>query len=457
MTNRTTARGGLVSRLTLVLVAALAASLAACGGGATDPSKAQLRLVNATGPVIASTPITSAPITSTSATYNELALRLDGQAVQGQVAYGETGTYAEVGTGSPAATLTRPASSAALLSFTPSLAKGKYTTVLAYGSERGNEGTLAQLALDDNADEPAANKSRLRAVNAAPDLGPLDVYLTGSAEALSTSGLVQNAGAVGAVSGFTELASGGWRLRVTPAGNKAEVLLDLPNVQLASRQVATVVVTPGPGGVLAHALVLTQRGSVQKADNTQARVRVVAGLADGGLVSVTVGGTGLLAGATSPTVGAYTAVAAGTQPVELRVAGSLRTAPAAVLQAGGDYTLLVHGTPAAPLQQWLVDTNTRPVSPTRLRMRLVNGVVGLTTPLGLTVDFAPVASGVAAGAASDYTELAASSKAQLAVTQPGASAPLFSAADRVLDAAATYTVLVVGSAAAPAGIVLKDR
>ncbi len=430
---------------------ALALFMTACGGGATDPSKAQLRLVNATGPAI----------TGNAVAYKELALRLDGQAVQGQVAYGETGTYAEVGAGSPAATLTRPASTEALLSFTPSLAKGKYTTVVAYGSERGsergNEGTLAQLALDDNTDEPAANKSRVRAVNAAPDLGPLDVYLTGSAEALGASGLVQNAGAVGAVSGFTELASGGWRLRVTSAGNKADVLLDLPNVQLASRQVATLVITPGPGGVLAHLVMLTQRGGVLLANNSQARVRVVAGLASGGLVSATVGGTGLLTGATSPTVGAYTPVTAGTQPVDLTVAGSPSTVPAAVLRAGADYTLLVHGTPTAPLAQWLVDSNTRPVATSRARLRLVNGVVGLANPLALTADFAPVASGVAAGAASPYTELAASSKAQLAVTLPGASAPLFTAADRALDAGATYTVLVVGSAAAPVGIVLKDR
>jgi hypothetical protein len=429
----------------------LALAAAACGGGATDPSKAQLRLVNATGPVTVNNAVT----------YNQLALRLDGQAVQGQVAYGETGSYAEVSAGSPTASLTRPLGGASLLSFTATLTKGKYSTVLAYGveggSERANEGTLAQLVLDDNADEPAANKSRVRVVNAAPDLGVLDVYLTGSAEALTTSGLVQSAAAVGTAGAFTELASGNWRLRITPSGNKADVLLDVPALALGSRQVATLAVTPGPGGVLAHVLVLTQRGGVQVANNTQARVRVVAGLADGGLVSATVGGTPLLANATSPAVGAYTAVLAGTQPVTLTVAGSLRAVPAAVLQAGGDHTLLVHGTPAAPLAQWLMDTNTRPVASTRVRMRLVNGVVGLANPLGLTADFVPVASSVAAGAASPYTELAASSKAQLAVTLPGAATPLFTAVDRVLEATATYTVLVVGSVAAPVGIVLKDR
>ena len=90
-------------------------------------------------------------------------------------------------------------------------------------------------------------------------------------------------------------------------------------------------------------------------------------------------------------------------------------------------------------------------------MRLVNGVAGLATPLAMTVDYVPLADGVAAGAASGYGTLSGTTTAALSITSSGLASPLFSATDQTFTAGANYTVFAVGSAASPVGIVRKDR
>jgi hypothetical protein len=127
------------------------------------------------------------------------------------------------------------------------------------------------------------------------------------------------------------------------------------------------------------------------------------------------------------------------------------------LAAGADYTLLLHGAAAAPQAGWIEDDNRLSADVGSARLRLVNGVAALAVPLSMTVDFLPVADGVAAGSASAYASLAATTTAQLSVTAAGRAAPLFSAVDQRLDAGAVYTVFVVGVPSAAVGILRKDR
>ena len=135
-----------------------------------------------------------------------------------------------------------------------------------------------------------------------------------------------------------------WRLRVTAAGSKTDLRLDLPALVLDSKQVATLVLTPARGGVLMNTLLLTQRAGIARQDTALARVRVAAGVADSGAVSATVGGQVLMASVGSPAVGLYALLPAGTQPVALAVNGTPLAAAAVTLAAGADYTLLVRGT-----------------------------------------------------------------------------------------------------------------
>ena len=418
----------------MIMLTAAALLLAACGGG-TDRTKAQLRLVHA------------------SDGYPALDLRVDGQLRQGAVAYGGSAAYAEIDPGQADTEITRSASTTPLLSFTPAVSRNRYYTLLAFGAE----GALRQLLIDDNLGEPDDRRALLRVVNAAPDAGALDVYLTGSDEALAQAVPVQSGADYGAAGSPVTVNSTSWRLRVTAAGNKSDLRLDLAGVALGNREIVTLVLTPGRGGVLMNALLLVQQGGITRRDTSQARVRVAAGVADSGAVSASIGGTVLMGSVGSPAVGLYSLLPAGTQPVVLAVNGTPLAAPPVTLAAGADYTLLMRGAAAAPQAGWIEDDNRRAAESGSARLRLVNGAADLDMPLSMTADFIPVADGVAAGAASAYASLAATTTAQLSVTAAGLAAPLFGAIDQRLDAGAVYTLFLVGRPAAAVGILRKDR
>lgn len=421
-------------RRNLALVAVVLLTVA-CGGGA-DRTKAQLRLVHA------------------SDAYGALDLRVDGRMRQGAVSYGGEAGYVEVDPGDAEAEIMRAGSSTPLLSFTPPLSRNRHYTLLAFGAE----GALRQLQLDDNLRQPDADRTLLRIVNAAPDAGNLDAYLTGADEPLAQAVPVRAGVDYGTDGGPITVNSATWRLRVTAAGNKADLRLDLAGVVLASRAITTLVLAPGRGGVLMNALLLEQQGGILRRDTTQARVRVAAGVADSGAVSASVGGITLMASVGSPAVGLYTLVPAGTQPVALAVNGTPVAAPPAVtLAAGADYTLLVRGEPASPAASWIEDDNRRPADSGSAKLRLVNGLAGLAAPLSMTADFVPVADGVTAGAASGYASLTATTTAQLSVTAAGLAMPLYTAIEQRLDAGAVYTVFLVGRPATAVGILRKDR
>jgi hypothetical protein len=198
--------------MTFRWIAALSAAalLAACGGSDdNDRTKAKLRLVNASA-------------------YTALDLRVEDELRQGGVAYGETAGYVEVDPGEADSKITRSGSATALLAFTPGVERKKHYTVLTYGAE----GALQQMLVDDNVGEPDSGRTLLRVVNAAPDAGKLDIYLTGTDEPLASAVPVQAGAEYGVANGLLTLDSASWRLRVTAAGSKTDLRLDLPALVL---------------------------------------------------------------------------------------------------------------------------------------------------------------------------------------------------------------------------------
>lgn len=407
--------------------------LVACGGGA-DRTKAQVRLVNA------------------SSGYTGLDLRVDNELRQGAVSYGNSAAYVEADPGK-AFTLHTAGSSTSLLNFTPSVSARRYYSVLAYGPL----GALKPLVLDDNAGAPDANRALLRVVNAAPDAGSLDVYLTGSDDTLAASVPQQAGAAVDAVGAWLTINSGSYRLRVTAAGSKTDLRLDVPVLALASRQVATLVISPTTGGVLVQGLLLSQQGEITTQAPTQARVRVASGLSEAGIASLRLGGTAIFANVTAPAVTGYTLVPAGEQAMVVGINGATRPTETRTFVVGADYTVLVYGSPAAAAVALVRDDNTLPSDRARAKIRLVSGVVGLAGNLSMSVDFAPVADNVAPGAASAYDLVDATTTGRLSVTAAGVALPLFDVTEQSFTAAANYTVFLVGSPATPVGIVRKDR
>jgi len=411
--------------------------LTACGGGNDrDRTRARLRLVNASG-------------------YFGLDLRVAKSVRQASVAYGEAAAYVEIDTSEADTDVTASTSATALQSLLPVLKRDNSYTLLATGPE----GALRVRLLDDNLGQPEVGRSRLRLVHGAADAGAVDVYLTAAGDSLATAVPLQAGLAPGAEPVLTEAATATWRLRVTAAGSKADLRLDLPAITLAERGTATLVLTATRGGALVNALLLAQQGAITRADVAHARVRVVAGVALGGVVSAQVSSTVLMNSVGSPAVGLYALVASSTaaQQVQLSVDGRALMAPPVVLQRGADYTLMLSGLPETPRADWLSDDNRLPVDRGRTKLRLVHGLAGFSGTLSLTADFLPVASGVLPGQASAYGEVQASNLAQLAVGGSGQAQAVFRAVEQQLQADAVYSLFMVGTLAAPVGILRRDR
>jgi Domain of unknown function (DUF4397) len=416
--------------------------LAGCGGG-EDPSKAQLRLVNA------------------SSGYAELDLVVDDKRLQSAVRYGSTDRYAEVDPSETATEVTRTGSPAALATARPALRKGDRYTLVAYGGE----GALRTALLDDNSDEPDSGKARLRVLNGSADADELDVYLTADGVDLVDAEPLAAAAKVGVVGPYSTVDAATWRLRITAAGDREDLRLDLAGIVLASRQRATLVITSGAGGVLMNALLVTERGAIAALGGTQARVRAVAAVADSGAVAATVGEVSLMNGSGAPAVGRYRLVPAGEAIGSVTVNGLTVAVPAKTLAVGTDHTLLVWG-PSGPSEDparsrataaWIEDDNRAPAVSGRAKLRLLHGVAGLEVPIAMTLDFTPVADGVAGGMASTPSLVLATTLGTLTVTAPGRDAPLFTAEDQTLAAGGVYTVFAVGAQASPSVFLRKDR
>ena len=406
---------------------------AGCGGG-EDVSKARVRFVNAS-------------------TYSALTLKVGDDTPASSVAYGADTGYQNVEPGSRTADVSSPGSATILSSASVSLSKDRDYTLLAYGKA----GALAQVLLDDEIGTPSSGKALVRVINAAADAGSVDVYLTGASEALGSATALQSGAVYGTMNGFVTINSGDWRLRVTAAGSKTDVRLDVANLNFDSESVRTLVITPSRGGVLVNALVVRQGGGLDNAANTQARVRVVAGAGGSQPVVASVGGTALLAGDTAPARTAYTTLAAGTVAVAASAGSSTAALTSATLQGGGDYTLLVWGASGSAQAAMLEDDNSRPSDSARARMRLVNGVAGASGTLSLKVEFLVTVSGVAAGTASSYADLAAASTPQLDVSAAGSSSTLCSVANKDVSANGVYTLFALGDATATSCVLSTDR
>ncbi|PIM54251.1 hypothetical protein CS062_04905 [Roseateles chitinivorans] len=417
------------------LSVAAAALLAACGGGG-DSSTAQMRLLNA------------------SIGYAALDMSVDSTTVNSAVAYGAVGSYADVKTSATGTEIQSNSVGSTLASSTPTLAAGSHYAMIAYGSA----GSLQTTLLQEDQEAPASGKSKLLVLNLAPDAGSMDVYVTGADETLDTASTVAAGIAAGSGSGYVSLNSGTFRVRLTAAGSKSDVRLDIPSITLPSAGVSTLVLTGSTGGVLVNGIQLIQQGATTNFPNTTARARLVAAVGGSALVSGSVGQTALMPTSVAPTIGDYTTLTAGAADLSVYVNGQLMSFAKPTLVAGNDYTLMVWGTAANPQLSVLTDDNRLPTSPTTTaKIRLVNGVASAATGLTLNVDYSALASNVVAGTASTAQTTPASTAALLTVTSPSSTTPVYSLSDLGITAGYVYTVFVMGDSTAMVGSLRRER
>ncbi len=408
--------------------------LTACGGG-DNGNDAQVRLVNA------------------SPGYASLDLYVDDNKEASAVNFGAGSGYADVANGEPSRVLTAAGSTTELLNQASALDSGKKYTVVAYGWE----GALKSFLMSDDEDAADSDKTKVSAFNLAIDAGELDVYLTGEADDLAAATPVVSGVDAGAQSAFTSVGSGTYRLRVTAATSKTDIRLDVSGVVLSSKDVLTLVMSPGSSGVLVHAMGVVQEGDVTPYLNTMARVRMVAAVADSGLVTQSVGSTSLGTNVRSATRREYVLVNSGAQTLHTSVNGTALSDQALTLAAGSDTTVLVTGTSVATaMVNVIADDNRQPTVSTEYKLRLIHAAPSLAAEnLSLTINAGSVVNDLPFGEASAFdTQTAETVSLEISTPLQGTITTL---SDLAMSAKGVYTVFMFDYVDGPQAIRFKER
>jgi hypothetical protein len=322
----------------------------------------------------------------------------------------------------------------------------------------GYPGAPKTKLLTENTAAAASGRASLVVENLGSEAGALDVYLTGAAEPLEAAVAVASGVAAGGTSAAVTVTAGSYRLRVTAAGDRNDIRLDVDGFSLASTQAAALLLSPSVGGVLVSGQLLVQRGAATLLANRHARARVVAALAGNARVSAAVGTVPLASALTAPNVGAYSLVGAG-DGLAFSLSVNNQSVPVAPLSlpAGSDATLLVWGTAAAPRHALVTDDSRFPTDSTRAKLRLINGLAGNEVGLNLSADLSTRASNVQPGQASAYALVTASSTLRLEVSSPLVDTPLYSAREARIDSKGLYSLFMLGDSAAPSPLLVRER
>ncbi len=357
--------------------------------------------------------------------------------------------------------------SASLFTGSYTLSKDQAYTAVIWGRRASLR--VSTLGESEDPANVATTDTRIRMFNATLDSGTLDVYVTEADDDISSLAPTQASLTSGSLAGFRTLSAKSYRIRVTGAGDPSDVRLDIPDIALSAKTFYTLVVTPsGDGGVLLNGTLIAQGGAKVTNNNTQARVRVVASVANGGVVSAKAGTTTLVSSWRSPkapqSAGDYIKVTAGAAvPLTVQVNGTTIATPGnTLLKAGSDYTLLVYGSAAAPQTSLFSDDNRVPSISTRAKLRLVNGL-STTELLSALVSSATTGTGdVASGQVSNDIVVPAAGSVKIDVSSSDAFDPIFTvgsttSTNNLLVQQGVYTIFILDGQTGPVGRVSRDR
>jgi hypothetical protein len=429
------------ARLGVVMLAAL---LASCGGGSGEKGDdPQIRLLNL----------------STGYSSLDMMTNLDSdeddedEQQAENVALDAVSPYVTLDPDDYTIKLSRSGSGTVLRSFTgEELVEDTVNTYVAFGEV----GQFGALRIDDSLDEADAGEHRLQVANVST-AGTLDIYLTDANTDLDDTTPVLS-GASAALSSLI-VDSGTYRLRATAPGDTDDVRLDIANFALADKGVSTLILTATQGGMLANGVYLPQKGQPSKLNNTRARVRTAVALANGAAATVQIDGRTVLTSATAGVISSrYSIFDSGARPVTLAVNGTVVTVPDVQLTAGADYTLMIWSNAAGPQTTLIEDDNRLPTGGSGMtKLRLLNGMSSLASPITLSVDFSPVIEGTLTGQVSDPEEVTSGTDRQFDVTNTSTAALVLTRSSITLQGNSVYTWFMTDNGTTPVGVLRRDR
>jgi hypothetical protein len=367
-------------------------------------------------------------------------------------------SYTSVGANSYTVEFTRNGVSSSLKSTSEKLTSNTHRTYVAYG----NTGQFGTLEILEDQDKPDSSYTKVQLLDAAPDAGSVDVYLTDPSVELSNSSPTFSGVAGGSIdaSGFVTISSGSYRIRVTAAGSQTDIRLDsVTGITFSSEEILSIVISGTNGGVLVNASVIPQQGVQTVVNTTYARVRAAAGIPAGSNLSANLGGTKLLSDASANTVSQYALVTAGTPTLNLTLNGTALAAATETLTAGDDYTVLVlNGAAVSGTTTTLItDDNRLPSTSTYAKIKLVNAMSELGDPLSMNVNYTPEASAIALGDASSSTEVTAGTYTEIDTDDATTSTTLYTNTTATLTGSGVYSLFMFGSAASTIGALRVNR
>lgn len=409
-------------RLPLVLLAlAGMVSLGGCSSG-DDNAKARSRLLNV-----------ASGYQSLDLYVNEDDSDSDSLKASG-VTFAGLSDYSSVDSGTYDILFKRAGVSSTLLQLSDQkLADDSNVTYVAYGAL----GNFQVVPVSEDVEEPEDNgRTKLQALNVS-GAGSLDIYLTDSDVPLEDASPLFTS----ASSGMLTTDSGDYRLRVTGPNDITDLRLDIPNISLTSKGVASLILSETRSGMLVDALLLPQQGSLTQYVNTKARVRGAVAMSNGTMATLNVGGVGIVNGQGRGVISPYAQVEAGNVAVTMAVDGALVPVDGQTLVAGSDYTVLIWSDASGAHASLLTDDNHVPTNANDTKVRLLNGLSTQGVPLTLYVNFFPYAEGTALGTASAYADVDSGSDLPIDVYNAATATSLLSK-EADLQAAAVYTMLV---------------
>jgi len=168
---------------------------------------------------------------------SDLALLVDGTSLASSVAYGTSTGYMKVSSGSRHVQIEPSGATNVIIDQNITIASGTDTTIIA---ENFSTNPSSALVLTDDNSAPSSGDFKLRIVNAAPSLGPVDVYVVVPGTDLNTVSATVSNIAFGSSTGYQSLSAGAYEIELTNVGEKFPVI-DTGSQTFSSGQVRTFV------------------------------------------------------------------------------------------------------------------------------------------------------------------------------------------------------------------------
>jgi hypothetical protein len=373
----------------------------------------------------------------------------------GLINYETFSVYGTTQTGVQSIVVNQSGSTTTLIQSSQDFENGTRFSYVVYG----RPAAPAAVVLSDNVDLPGGSKFKVRLINTATEMGPLDLYITPQNADLATVSPVVSGIALGGSSDFVELDSGSLEVRITPQGGKT-ILYDSGQVTLSERNAYSIVAysRADPGLVNVGLFTMDTLGSGGLIGSTLGQLRLVNATPATPAVDLSIEGTATITNVAYGTASPYKLInSLGTRTITLQATGTSTPLVTATTTypPGGDSTQVVIGAAGSQASFTLQDINFLPMTPGDARVRVVNATTGGATfntlvNGALTVGTLPTAS------PSLYFELAPASYA-FDFVDPASGANLLSLPNVVLASGHTYTVFVIGPPGQVTGLVTQDR